>query len=255
MDMTNLYPRYEIVIPYPRQPTPSPRTVLALALGVRLVFSPSRWFFPIAVFLRPSSAHLGQLQRNSSSLLGPTALPLDATDGELAGFCVCSGVLFAGDATLSHMMVKFAGFWLHNSVLIPDNANAYTKTVRRKDELIVFPQGLLQIQVNTDTTAVAFSTYISANPGLQIIDYTLFANLLPEDVVTKVTFICEAEVRRLKAFFGLVNKAAFFISIPDDDAPSSHSRRRNLRSCTGARRTPPPAEQQRRPTTVAAAAR
>jgi len=183
------------------------------------------------------------------------ALPLDATDGELAGFCVCSGVLFAGDATLSHMMVKFAGFWLHNSVLIPDNTNAYTKTVRRKDELIVFPQGLLQIQVNTDTTAVAFSTYISANPGLQIIDYTLFANLLPEDVVTKVTFICEAEVRRLKAFFGLVNKAAFFISIPDDDAPSSHSRRRNLRSCTGARRTPPPAEQQRRPTTVAAAAR
>jgi len=102
---------------------------------------------------------------------------------------------------------------------------------------------------------VAFSTYISANPGLLITDYTLFANLLPEDVVTKVTFICEAEVRRLKAFFGLVNKAAFVISIPDDDAPSSHSRRRNLRSCTGARRTPPPAEQQRRPTTVAAAAR
>jgi hypothetical protein len=196
------------------------------------------------------------LQRNSSSLLGPTALPLDATDGELAGFCVCSGVLFAGDATLSHTMVKIAGFWLHNSVLIPDNANvAYTKTVRRKDELIVFPQGLLQIQVNTDTTAVEFSTYISANPVLRITDYILFANLLPEDVVTKVTFICEAEVRRLKAFFGLVNKAAFFISIPDDDAPSSHSRRRNLRSCTGARRTPPPAEQQRRPTTVAAAAR
>ena len=254
MDRANLYAGYEIVIPYPTthpEPTHRARAGARRAPG----FSPSRWFFPIAVFLRPSSAHLGQLQRNSSSLLGPAALPLDATDGELAGFCVCSGVLFAGDATLSHMMVKFAGFWLHNSVLIPDNANAYTKTVRRKDELIVFPQGLLQIQVNTDTTAVAFSTYISANPGLQITDYTLFANLLLEDVVTKVTFICEAEVRRLKAFFGLVNKAAFFISIPDDDAPSSHSRRRNLRSCTGARRTPLPAEQQRRPTTVAAAAR
>ena len=40
MDKANLYPGYEIVIPYPRQPTPSPRTVLALALGVRLVFFP-----------------------------------------------------------------------------------------------------------------------------------------------------------------------------------------------------------------------
>ncbi|RLN03443.1 germin-like protein 8-14 [Panicum miliaceum] len=80
---------------------------------------------------------------------------------------------------------------------------AYTKTVR-KGELFVFPQGLLHFQINTgETTAVAFNAYSSANPGLQIIDYALFSNTLPADVVNKITFISEAEVRRVKASFGL----------------------------------------------------
>ncbi|KAG2584345.1 hypothetical protein PVAP13_6KG300100 [Panicum virgatum] len=79
---------------------------------------------------------------------------------------------------------------------------AFTRTVR-KGELFVFPQGLLHFQINTgETSAVVLKAYSSPNPGLQIADYALFGSSLPADVVTKVTFISEAEVRTLKKLFG-----------------------------------------------------
>ncbi|CAL4999213.1 unnamed protein product [Urochloa decumbens] len=79
---------------------------------------------------------------------------------------------------------------------------AYTKTLNKGD-LYVFPQGLLHFQINLgDTTAVAINAYSSHNPGLQITDFALFANRLPADVVSKVTFITREEVERLKALFG-----------------------------------------------------
>ncbi|PUZ51802.1 hypothetical protein GQ55_6G219000 [Panicum hallii var. hallii] len=101
----------------------------------------------------------------------------------------------------SEIIIVFDGTILAGFVSAETNV-AYTRTVR-KGELFVFPKGLQHFQINTgETTAVAFNAYSSANPGLQITDYALFGNLLPADVVTKVTFIREAEVRRLKAFFG-----------------------------------------------------
>ncbi|KAF8769469.1 hypothetical protein HU200_006501 [Digitaria exilis] len=79
----------------------------------------------------------------------------------------------------------------------------YTKTLYKGD-LMVFPQGLLHYQYNlgNDTAAVALSSYSSANPGLMILDFALFANNLPTDVVSKVTVLDELEVRKLKALFG-----------------------------------------------------
>ncbi|CAO2191710.1 unnamed protein product [Urochloa humidicola] len=87
--------------------------------------------------------------------------------------------------------------------LISAGANTvYTKTVR-KGELFAIPQGLLHYLYNDGgTTAVAFAAYSSDNAGLQIVDYALFKNNLPSAVVEKVTFINEAEARRLKALFG-----------------------------------------------------
>ncbi|RLN05400.1 germin-like protein 8-14 [Panicum miliaceum] len=71
-----------------------------------------------------------------------------------------------------------------------------------KGDLMVFPQGLLHYQYNLgNDTAVALS-YSSANPGLMILDFALFANDLPSDVVSKVTVLDELEVRKLKALFG-----------------------------------------------------
>ncbi|CAL5001733.1 unnamed protein product [Urochloa decumbens] len=102
-----------------------------------------------------------------------------------------SEILFVLEGTLS------AGF-----VGAETNA-AYTKTLNKGD-LFVFPQGLLHYQYNLgNATAVVFSAYSSSDPGLQVTDFALFANLLPADVVSKVTFITEAEVMRLKRFFGI----------------------------------------------------
>jgi hypothetical protein len=50
---------------------------------------------------------------------------------------------------------------------------------------------------------VAINAYSNANPGLQLITYVLFASILPADVVSKVTYISEAEVRNEKAKFGI----------------------------------------------------
>ncbi|CAL5005855.1 unnamed protein product [Urochloa decumbens] len=74
-------------------------------------------------------------------------------------------------------------------------------------QLLIVAKGALSASfisagTNKVETAVAFSAYSSSNPGLQIADYALFGNTLPADVVEKVTFIKEAEVKRLKAFFG-----------------------------------------------------
>ncbi|XP_066353349.1 germin-like protein 8-14 [Miscanthus floridulus] len=78
----------------------------------------------------------------------------------------------------------------------------YVKTLYKGD-LMVFPQGLLHFQYNLgNDTAVALSSYSSANPGLMILDFALFANNLPSDIVSKVTVLDELEVRKLKALFG-----------------------------------------------------
>ncbi|CAL5001732.1 unnamed protein product [Urochloa decumbens] len=78
----------------------------------------------------------------------------------------------------------------------------FTKTLYKGD-LMAFPQGLLHFQYNLgNDTAVALSSYSSANPGLMILDFALFANDLPSDVVSKVTVLDELEVRKLKALFG-----------------------------------------------------
>ncbi|CAO2202139.1 unnamed protein product [Urochloa humidicola] len=78
----------------------------------------------------------------------------------------------------------------------------FTKTLYKGD-LMVFPQGLLHFQYNLgNDTAVALSSYSSANPGLMILDFALFANDLPTDVVSKVTVLDDLEVRKLKALFG-----------------------------------------------------
>ncbi|XP_062196425.1 germin-like protein 8-13 [Phragmites australis] len=101
-----------------------------------------------------------------------------------------SELLFVVEGTLS------AGF------ISAETNTVYMKTVT-KGELFVYPQGLLHFQYNVgSTTAVVFSAYSSANPGLQVVDWALFKSSLPSAVVEKVTFLDLAEIRRLKALFG-----------------------------------------------------
>uniref|UniRef100_A0A0E0KNP0 Germin-like protein n=1 Tax=Oryza punctata TaxID=4537 RepID=A0A0E0KNP0_ORYPU len=82
----------------------------------------------------------------------------------------------------------------------------YTSTLHKGD-LMVFPQGLLHFQINDDaggdnaTAAMALSFYSSSNPGLQIMDFALFANNLPSDVLSKVSVLDDLEIRKLKSLF------------------------------------------------------
>ncbi|KAL1805192.1 hypothetical protein DCAR_0830850 [Daucus carota subsp. sativus] len=78
----------------------------------------------------------------------------------------------------------------------------YFKTLFKGD-IMVFPQGLLHFQINSDDgPSLAFVSFSSANPGLQILDYALFGNELPTELVTKTTFLDPAVVKKLKSVLG-----------------------------------------------------
>ncbi|GJN16033.1 hypothetical protein PR202_gb02983 [Eleusine coracana subsp. coracana] len=78
----------------------------------------------------------------------------------------------------------------------------YMKTMKKGD-LFVFPLGLLHFQYNVGReTAVGIAAYSSPNPGLLIIDFAVFKSTLAADVVEKITFLQQAEVKRLKGVFG-----------------------------------------------------
>ncbi|CAL4949565.1 unnamed protein product [Urochloa decumbens] len=78
----------------------------------------------------------------------------------------------------------------------------YTKTLHKGD-LMVLPQGQLHFQYNHgNDSAVTLSSFNSANPGLQVLDYALFANDIPAEIVSKVTNLDELQVIKLKALFG-----------------------------------------------------
>jgi quercetin dioxygenase-like cupin family protein len=86
---------------------------------------------------------------------------------------------------------------------ISSGANTvYTKTLYAGD-IMVFPQGLLHYQYNAGKgPAVALVAFSGPNPGLQITDYALFANNLPSAVVETVTFLDDAQVKKLKSVLG-----------------------------------------------------
>ncbi|KAK6153566.1 hypothetical protein DH2020_013205 [Rehmannia glutinosa] len=83
------------------------------------------------------------------------------------------------------------------------NANQVFVKKLLKGDVMVFPQGLLHFQINGGgSTAVAFASFSSANPGLQITDFALFGNTLPSMLVEKTTFLDDAQVKKLKAVLG-----------------------------------------------------
>nr|GFA31412.1 auxin-binding protein ABP19a-like [Tanacetum cinerariifolium] len=59
----------------------------------------------------------------------------------------------------------------------------------KKGDIMVFPKGVLHFQLNAGgVPAVAFASFSSTSPGLQITDFALFANDLPSSLVEKTTF-------------------------------------------------------------------
>ncbi|KAL7238202.1 hypothetical protein ACSBR2_004323 [Camellia fascicularis] len=101
-----------------------------------------------------------------------------------------SEILFVVEGTIC------AGF-------ISSSANTvYFKTLYKGD-VMVFPQGLLHFQFNSgNIPALAIVSLSSPSPGLQFTDFALFANNLPSALVEKVTFLDDAQVKKLKAVLG-----------------------------------------------------
>lgn len=84
-----------------------------------------------------------------------------------------------------------------------DSANKVYLKKLLKGDVMVYPQGLLHFQINGGgRTAVAFASFSSPNPGLQITDFALFANNLPSMLVEKATFLDDAQVKKLKSVLG-----------------------------------------------------
>ncbi|KAI3714503.1 hypothetical protein L6452_21458 [Arctium lappa] len=83
--------------------------------------------------------------------------------------------------------------------------SVYFKTLYKGD-IMVFPQGLLHFQINSGKgPALAFVSFSSPVPGLQITDFALFANDLPTELVVATTFLDAAVVKKLKGVLGGTN--------------------------------------------------
>ncbi|CAN1785537.1 Germin-like protein subfamily 3 member 1 [Linum perenne] len=78
----------------------------------------------------------------------------------------------------------------------------YIETVKA-GEIMVFPQGLLHFQLNVGVGAAsAVVTFNSPEPGLQILDFALFANPFPTELLSGVTFLDVAQIKKLKGVLG-----------------------------------------------------
>ncbi|XP_022721101.1 germin-like protein subfamily 3 member 1 [Durio zibethinus] len=85
---------------------------------------------------------------------------------------------------------------------ISSSNKVYLRTLKKGD-IMVFPRGLLHFQVTAGKRpSLAIVYFNSPNPGLQILDFALFANDLPSDLVEKTTFLDDAQVKKLKGVLG-----------------------------------------------------
>ncbi|KAL2554026.1 Germin-like protein subfamily 3 member 3 [Forsythia ovata] len=81
----------------------------------------------------------------------------------------------------------------------------YLKTLNKGD-VMVFPQGLLHFQVNpSKIPAIAFASFGSSNPGLQITDFAFFKNDLPTELLAETSFLDVAQIKKLKGVLGGTN--------------------------------------------------
>ncbi|KAL6220921.1 hypothetical protein ACLB2K_008674 [Fragaria x ananassa] len=88
---------------------------------------------------------------------------------------------------------------------VSSDNTVYLQTLETGDSM-VFPQGLLHFQVNGgDTPALAFVSFSSASPGLQILDFALFKNDLPTSLIAQTTFLDVAQIKKLKGVLGGTN--------------------------------------------------
>lgn len=86
------------------------------------------------------------------------------------------------------------------------SSNKFYYKVLHKGDIMVYPKGLLHFQINArGKNAIAFVSFSSSNPGLQILDFALFANNIPTSLLQKTTFLDAAQIKMLKGALGGTN--------------------------------------------------
>ncbi|WCJ42781.1 Germin-like protein [Euphorbia peplus] len=86
------------------------------------------------------------------------------------------------------------------------SANTVYFTNLKVGDIMVFPQGLLHFQINAGKgPALGYVSFSSARPGLQILDFSLFGNELPTEILNQVTFLDVAQIKKLKGVLGGTN--------------------------------------------------
>lgn len=86
------------------------------------------------------------------------------------------------------------------------SSNKFYYKVLHKGDIMVYPKGLLHFQINArGKNAIAFVSFSSSNPGLQILDFALFANNIPTSLLQKSTFLDAAQIKMLKGALGGTN--------------------------------------------------
>lgn len=104
----------------------------------------------------------------------------------------------------SEVLVVIQGTICSGFISSFDN-KVYLKTLN-KGEVMVLPQGLLHFQFNSGKIpAIAFASFSSPFPGLQVTDFAFFKNDLPTEIVVKTTFLDPAQVKKLKGVLGGTN--------------------------------------------------
>ncbi|XP_074268224.1 auxin-binding protein ABP19a-like [Silene latifolia] len=85
---------------------------------------------------------------------------------------------------------------------VTSSNDVYVKKLEKGD-IMVFPQGLLHFQINArGIPSIAFVSFSSPNPGLQILDLALFGSNLSSKLVETTTFLDDAQVKKLKTVLG-----------------------------------------------------
>ncbi|XP_048448085.1 auxin-binding protein ABP19a-like [Pyrus x bretschneideri] len=123
--------------------------------------------------------------------LGISMARLDLAPGGVIPFHTHPGAL--------EVLVVTRGF---DSGFVSSANLVYLKALH-KGEIMVFPQGLLHFQVNVAKIhSNAFVSFSSTSPSLQILDFALFANDLPSELVMQTTFLELATIKKLKGVLG-----------------------------------------------------
>nr|ACA03785.1 putative auxin-binding protein 2 [Prunus salicina] len=127
--------------------------------------------------------------------LGISLARLDLAPGGVIPFHTHPG---ASEVLLVVQGTIIAGF-------VASDNTPYLKTLKKGD-IMVFPQGLLHFQVNGGgTPALAFPSFSSPSPGLQILDFALFKNDLATELIAQTTFLDAAQIKKLKGVLGGTN--------------------------------------------------